>query len=345
MSQIEVPTKKVLIINWKWHLGEKWIPLNKETLSSFDLSEGIEKAGKGVFYQAFEVEKSLDCPNALVVATSIYNDSETKKVLYDLIDHYNQEDTEIILLVHRPNQYKEEDIHEITAKYTQLKNCSLFEGGRDYIYYAAQKSGLLDDVGGFFVGHTAERFVETIDVNDIVQQPYFDRVWNYYVGEFENKVLAFKEDLFDVIFPLLLPDASEEIAQDKLIELLKKDLNTSGQWDSSRTLLYYRMKSFLGQYPSTQTVNSDNFAAWNANRKEVELLKELEQATKASYLFDDSLANIRLKQEFNAYSEVKEFLYQLFFEKDGTRLISKAELRILADKLDYLTSTILGVIS
>ena len=341
-------SKKILIINWKWRFLTH---LNNNTLKNLDLSRGIE-SGAGVFYKEFTVKASKDYPDALVVATSIYNDRSTKSILYQLIDHYYQLDNDVILLMHRPNLYKEDDIESILQRYDRLCNCTLFEGGRDYIYYPSQESGLLDDLGNFFVGTYNGRFIETInEQEEIVQQPYFDRVWNYYVGEFEIKVLAFKEELFDSLFPFFLPDASESIPHQTIIDVLQQDIDRLGRDNRSpRKFLWYRLKSFLGMYKDVGRYDTKDFDQKAQARIEIAMLKELEKINKTSYLFDASLVNIQEKTsglKEDVYSDVKSILEAIFFGKEEDtqeKIITKTELKLLAAKLDLLTKVIPGLI-
>jgi hypothetical protein len=342
--------KKILIINWKWELGKNWVHINAKNVAKYSAqSEG------GFFFREFGVQSSDYCPDALVLATSIYNDGAlTQELLFQLLDKYMLDNNRVILLIHRPNAYHEDDIRNILARYPKHTDfrCILFEGGRDYIYYPVQEAGLLDDAGNFFMDGDLSVFDEE---NNLVLQPYFDRVWKYYEGEFEQKVLVFKEDLLDHLFPLFL-DAELNITRTTLTQALERDKDK---------LLWIRLKSFLGHHlirstqpevvksksESTQESLSDaelaEFKQKNQQKTEQRLLATFEKKTLTSYGFDECIIHLErypdsLEAQF--YRETRKYCQDLFFTPNKN-VITKSELRELTAKLDLLIKVIPGVIN
>lgn len=339
MAQKNTP-RKVLFILWKWKLREEWVHINANTFLPKYL-ENLD-AGKGIFYQEFKVKPSDYCPHAITVAASIYNDGDnTRQLLYKLLDQYAVNGNQLILLIHRADGYKEQDLQEILQTYgVKIDKCILFEGGRDYIYHNTQKSGLLNDVGGFFRGRNRDgKPVEVINKQQEIQQPYFDRVWRYYEGEFEHKVFALKEDLFDELFSFLLPQKPENIDYPQLKKALQSDKNK---------LLWLRLLSFMGEY----TQISSKELSYEQERKLLKQQKELadlEKESYNSYVFDACIVNLESpnkKQnelEASAYREARDCCKNLLIYND-TGTVSKTDLRVLAERLDYLVKVIPGVI-
>ena len=68
------------------------------------------------FYEEYLVEQSLLCPDAKLIAVKIYNDGElAKKLLEKLIEHYlpsaeKISETEVMLFLHRKNDFNEKDV-------------------------------------------------------------------------------------------------------------------------------------------------------------------------------------------------------------------------------------------
>lgn len=216
----------------------------------------------------------------------------------------------------------------------------LFEGGRDYIYHNTQKSGLLNDIGGFFRGRNRDgKPVEVINKQKEIQQPYFDRVWRYYEGEFEHKVFVLKEDLFDELFPFLLPENAESIDYPLLKKALKSDRNK---------LLWLRLLSFIGEF--TQSFSKElSYEQERKLLKQQKELAELEKESHNSYVFDACIINLEnpnKKQnelEASAYRDARDCCKNVLIRNE-TGAVSKTDLRVLAEKLDYLVKVIPGVI-
>lgn len=332
--------KKILIVNWKWGFSERyksWDHLNEIMLQKHrGFLEEIER-GRGHFFQEFEVQTSVFCPDALVVATSIYVEGEaTRQLLFNLLDQYVSDAHRVLLLMHRPNAPQEETLHQIWDRYPdpQLFRCAYFEGGRDYIYYPVQHSGLLDDVGDFY----QDEEIRVLDETDsIVLQPYFDRVWKYYEGDFEQKVLTLKEDLFDVLFPVFINE-QKTVLQQELIQLLQHD---------HAKLLWPRLNSFMGHHLKQHDLQPDDFEQRKAIKSEQMQLAGFEKKDRRSYSFDDSVIYLEshphsLEAQF--YRETRHHCQSLFFANDREK-VPKNELRELANKFDLLVKVIQGMIN
>ncbi|AEE53074.1 hypothetical protein [Haliscomenobacter hydrossis] len=330
--------KKILIINWKWELDKDWVHINANSLKKHPAFLEDLDLGRGRFFAEFSVQPSDYCPNALVVATSIYNDGDaTQQLLFKLLDQYVQPKQQVLLLMHRPNAYHEEDLRKILAQYSKNVSlrCILFEGGRNYLYYPVQKSGLLDDAGNFYMEGDISVFDEA---QQRVLQPYFDRVWKYYEGEFESKVLMFKEDLLDCLFPLFLQD-NQDIIRSRLIQVLQAD---------QEKLLWIRLKSFVGTYLDvSQSIDAEDFDLENQLKKEQKTLAHFERHTLISYGFEECIVNLERNPhalEAQFYHETRDFCQDLFFGPPEEN-IPKSRLRELAGKFDLLIKVIPGMIS
>lgn len=330
--------KKILIINWKWELTKDWVHINAKSLKKHPAFLEDLNTGRGRFFEEFSVQPSDYCPNAMVVAISIYNDGDdTQQLLFKLLDQYIQPKHQVLLLMHRPNAYHEEDLRKILAHYSSHVSlrCILFEGGRNYLYYPVQKSGLLDDAGNFYMEGDISVFNES---QKQVLQPYFDRVWKYYEGEFESKVLMFKEDLLDCLFPFFLQEG-QTITRSNLIQVLQAD---------QEKLLWIRLNSFVGTYlDSSQSMDKENFDLLNQMKQEQKILAHLERRTLVSYGFEESIVHLERNPhalEAQFYLETRSFCQSLFFgHEEGN--IFKSELRELTQKLDLLIKVIPGVIN
>lgn len=330
--------KKILIINWKWELGKDWVHINANSLKKHPAFLEDLNSGRGRFFAEFSAQPSDYCPDALVVATSIYNDGDaTQQLLFKLLDKYVEPTHQVLLLMHRPNAYHEEDLRKILAHYTKNKSlrCILFEGGRNYLYYPVQKSGLLDDAGNFYMEGDISVFDED---GQRVLQPYFDRVWKYYEGEFESKVLMFKEDLLDCLFPLFLQE-SPTISHAELIQVLQTD---------QEKFLWIRLKSFLGMYlDSIRSHDAEDFELLNQLQQEQKTLAHFERRTLVSYGFEESIVNLErnpLGLEAQFYHETRDFCQALFFGYEEENIL-KSRLQELTQKFDLLIKVIPGVIN
>ncbi len=341
--------KKIMIVVWKWdflpdHLNARLLR-QKYGNQLPDL-----KTGRGQFYEVYRVDPSLLCPDAHLVAIRIYKDGEqTMALLEQLIESHlpiktEADDCQVMLFLHRNNDFNENDITYFLNKYSnRLYKAFLFAQGRDYIYSNADKQhiGLLNHMGEFDYGvhgATGEKYFVSNDSTKIVFQPYFDRVWAYYDIEFETKVFDLKEDLFDCLYPLFLPGEPAKLPIGKILDKLKQQDNG---------LLWYRLKSFMNAYQQN-IKDTDKLDSFVVEELEMIRLKEAEKDRAKSYFFDDCIANLE-RERLNdrpfvdqEYNETKNLMHTLFLDKNR-KDISLEELRDLAAKLNYLIKIIPGV--
>jgi hypothetical protein len=335
--------KKIMFIVWKWRDMERVNELIWDE-KKFDFYSNHVEEGRGVFFKEYAVEYSEMCPDACIVATPIYNVNEnTRRLLDALLEQYACDGNEVMLFLHRSNDYEQQDVDRLLAQFKgRIARCFLFADGRDYLYYKTQKSGILDDVGSFHEQRdpiTGDKI--TIYDGEKIKQPYFDRVWQYYEIEFETKVFQFKEDLFDQWLPFLLPNNTNDISRSALLGALRKE---------EEPVLEFRLKSFLGKYNSEVISKLDpeeNFEDYDALEEESKAIALLEKKEGVSYIFDDCIANLEYQKsqdkEFisEAYEDARYLLDVVLYGPE-TESVSKATLRDIAVKLDYLVKVIPG---
>ena len=333
--------QQILIVLWKWENFGGGVNAKLFRERRFEKHVAQIERGQGVYYQEFPVEYSELCPDAKFVQASIYkDDTNTERLFFALLEHYISPESEVLLFLHRAHFYTDEDVVAIRARFgkNNLK-CFLFADGRDYIYYATQKSGLLNDAGGFFIQRDkdTDEYIETFDeARRVVRQPYFDRVWSHYRDEFQQKIFTLKEELFNCWFELLLPGQPAQIA----VEEVKDRLNRQPE-----RLLLFRVKSFLGYYTGVDLSGMERFEL----KKEERAVEELERKEGKSYLFDDAIANLAIEKErdrpliVETYGEAKQMLEQVLFGLDINT--SQSALRDLADKFNLLVHVFPGELS
>jgi hypothetical protein len=313
--------RKVFIILWKWdHLTH--VNANTFRKREFeDYADDIHKAKDKGFYDECSVQGSNQCPDALLVRASIYNDNEqTKKLFLALIGKYSNKDSEVLLLLHRANFYEKHDMEQIIHAFRNFQiKCFLFSDGRDYIYYMTRKAGLLDDSGKFFGGRDPDtgEYIEVCDsITNTVKQPYFDRTWSFYRYESNRIVLALRKEMYDVWMEFLLPNSPDLIS----VSDLKAHLGHLPD-----RLLEKRISNFLGKS--------------NGLDGEIE---QLENKDGVSYFFDDDLANI-LKRNDNtkaadAYEKIQALLDRILYGEEA--FVSKDDLRTLSGRFDEIVGEI-----
>lgn len=341
--------KKIMIIVWKWdflpdHLNAV-LARQKYGNKLPDFA-----TGKGQYYDEYQVEKSLLCPEALLVAARIYKDGEqTMQILEQLIEHYLPNETEadecqVMLFLHRNNDFKENDVTFFLNKYSKrLYKAFLFAQGRDYIYSNAEKQhiGLLNHMGEFAYGYhqaSDEKYFVADRNRKLVFQPFFDRIWSYYDIEFETKVFELKEDLFDCLYGLFLPDEPTDLSQELIVEKLK---------ECEDGLLWYRLKSFMNKYKK-ENKDPEDLDSFVEEGLEMSKLKEAEKEKGKSYFFDDCIANLE-RERLNdrdfvsqEYEEIKNQMHDLFLDTDR-KTIGIQDLQNVGAKLNYLVKIIPGV--
>ncbi len=341
--------QQILIVLWKWENLNGGVNARIFREKKLEKHVGQIDLGRGKYFEEYPVEHSELCPHAKFVQANIYKDDEqTDRLFFALLERYISPESEVLVFLHRAHFYDEKDVAEIRAKFgkNNLK-CFLFADGRDYIYYNTQKSGLLNDTGGFFIQRDldTDEYIETFDEDrKIIKQPYFDRVWTYYRHEFQSKTFELKEELFNCWFELLLPGQSDMISVDDIEGRLK-------QLPYCNRNLLYRIKSFLGHYKTTRHLEAkaiepqENFKSKN----EVREVEKLERKEGKSYLFDDDIANLAIEKErdrplvIEAYEETGRVLQQILFSSETH--VSKNTLRDLANRFNLLVQSIPGEMS
>jgi len=357
--------RQTIIIVWKWRFFPN--PISEEVLDKLyggkvpDIAatqgvyvppNGDKSKNDKAFHIPFPVEWSEVCPNARLVAAAIYQgagaESRLSQLLDDTLQFYMQpegseseEEHKVMLFLHRANGYDERDVERLLKQREDTRNFKvfLFSDRRDFLYYDTRKSGFLDDVGYFKAFRDDQgNFISVQDTKrGEIKQPYFDRVWGYYQNEFERKVYKLKEDLFDGLFPLLLPGAPS-ISREACIAQIKSA--------APDELLWYRLKSFLGEYEDIGCKDPEQFDANTALEKEVDVVIRAEKERGESLLFDDCIANIRQQESKDdtfisvEYDDIKEHLRTILFAESDVKV---KDLRSVASKLNYLVKIIPGV--
>jgi len=330
---------KIMIINWRW--GDLEALHTEDSIQYKELEQLPIEQLEGRYYKEYPVEPSELCKNAKVVTTAIYNEDKTlsKPLFHKIIDHHTNEGSQVMVFLHRTNHYEEEDVEELLNDFDgRVSKCFLFADGRDYLYYKTQKSGFLDDAGGFMNqrDRDTEIRVKTFDQEKGVLQPYFDRVWTYYEGEFESKIFQLKEEIFDQWLPILMPRQPQQIEQEKLLEALK----------GAKHLLYLRVKSFLGFYDELYAKREGK--PDNALQNELDKIRDLEKQRKVSYIFDDARQNLRYDSKYgkplvsSVYEEAIEALKAILFKDRAA--IPVVEIREFARTMEDLIKVVPGEI-
>lgn len=340
------PFKKVMIIVWRW-LDLKKYHVNEEVYHNIDGDKYLNNIhlGKGKFYEEYIVEDSNMTKASKVVAVSIYSDSEkTKALLHKVIEQYACPEADTMVFLHRANDCDKDDVGHILEKFqTRVRNCFLFGDGRDYIYYKTQGEGLLDDAGGFKIGRVNGYKVQVLNKQiSTITQPHFDRVWQYYENEFEQKIFELKEDLFDTLFSLMLPDSPETITTEQIREIVTK----------ANKSLFFRIKSFLGKYDELITSKAEeglNLNKIKSLKAELADISTLEKISEVSFIFDDCRTNLGEESTFQneeipqLYTNIEQQLNTIFFD-DRKEKITKSELRQLSEDLERLVIIVPGEI-
>ena len=229
-------TKKIMIIIWRWKglikVNKNYIekPKNQSLLNNI-------KQNHPRIYDVWNVEPSQNTKIAKVIRASIINTEETQPLLKQLIDLEATDDCKIFLFLHRNNFYTQKDVKTLLQKYPLLDKCFLFGDGRDFIYYKTKNEGLLDGAGKFKIGIV-------FPSEQIIKQPHFDNVWQYYSLEFKQKLQDLNEAIQAYCMGLTTPSYGEFITKQTFINFLKQ-----------KPTLYYRIKSFLNIYPSRKEIN------------------------------------------------------------------------------------------
>jgi|GEM_PF-3349728 len=337
--------EQIIIVNWRWEDFDDGVNAIIFREKSYQRHLANIEEGKGKYYQEFAVEYSETCPNGKFVSMNIYNDKITDDLFFTILSKYIKDDNEVLLFLHRMHHYKESDVANILEKFRgQNLKCFLIADGRDYIYYYAQKSGLLDDTGSFFynIDRNTGEFVKTFDQElKMVKQPYFDRVWSHYQYELQNKIFELKEELFACWLDLLLPDQPEEISVLDLQAHLKQ---VPGRALSSR------VDNFLAASKKASTTRSPidpRLLKKGVNEKDE--IKQLEQMEGKSYFFDDVVANINFYEADDPYSEVqlyKDTCDALDAILSGEKhYVTQTDLMELAEKFNQMVQGIPGELS
>jgi hypothetical protein len=339
--------KKILIIVWKWQMLKA---VNENSYSIEELDAFVKDIGKGegTFYKTYAVDEAPKEPEGLVIAINIYKDrtkSQTKPLLESIITKYNSKDCEMILMLHQAHGYDANDVGYY-KDIASIRNCFLFTGEHDYIYYNAQQEGLLDGEGNFYLGfHPDKKEKVKVLIKDeksgaeFIHRKYFNRTWTHYTLEPEIKILHLKEEFFDAIFPLYQKTDG--------VVLIKKELLNALDFVTNRCL-FPRIKSFIGGYKNLETMDTENyFEEYDKLKAEKDQIKSLERRDKISYDFDDCIPYFEdTKQQLinDSYQRCKRTFEDILNTESSTE-IDKFDLQELANELSFMVKIVPGEIN
>lgn len=293
--------KRTMLIVWRWE------ELNDE--------------------KPFDVVNVVKSPNDKVVR--ILKDDRpliVEKVNQALVEGHT------FIFLHRSHGFDNNSVSSLIKKLNtdkqrpHLLKCFLFGDGRDYLYYDTQDEGLLGHDGYFMyepeypLEDEAKNIVGYIEV-DVMEKDeitnesklkleHFDRVWDFYKGEFHKKINELMVD-FVAAFVDLINSKNNNI---KLAATeWRKRLSTTN--DDERQFLDIRIKSFI------ETISEE----------ERSRLKAFEEREKYSFVFDDCKGNF----SNHPNTKVQRFYKQLFeklssiYEDEAASKFSLNEIRTL----------------
>lgn len=336
-----------MIIVWKW-LKFHTNRVNDAYLDKQENKKYLKSVikGRGKYFEEYPVVKSSGTRDGKVIIANIYKGQKTRKILRNLIEYYTEEDSKIMLFLHRANFYDQEDMAQILKDHPQIWKGFLFGYNRDFIYYDTGNQGLLDDTGYFMIDK--DRKIKTFDQStQMVLQPHFDRVWSHYEHEIENKIFELEQDFFAVVSRFLLPGTPESIDQCELIATLKE----------SSTQLYLRLKSFLGFYDDLDGEEEEVEEVFDFDfdpgpedllKDEKEQLEKFEVDSQASYTFDDVRANLekedseKNKQIASIYDQLEEEMRRAIIPPDDDSLVM-IQKQILRDIRDHFATLLKAI--
>ena len=309
--------RRIMIINWRWNfidtaLNDKL--LNKEYP---ELKDDIT-SGKDTFsheYKVIRTENDFDdedfeatiessLTGDLVVAIHIYKGKATKDLLSQLVDLYDDGNTDIYLMLHRGEMYDHDDVKELLYDIEPITKCFLFAFGRDFIYQDTKHEGLIDDAGNFYSGWVEPEVgeIEYIQVADdnrkLVKAKHFDRVWKYYQHEFKRKVTKLETLLISECIKAFKSYGNDSITKTELITYLDNPR------EKNSSFIYTRLKSFLGYYDKVNKSDYDNASPLE---EELEELAIYEKQKEESYLFDDTRVNLKHFENDNEETISKQY--------------------------------------
>ncbi len=347
---MEKTTKtRIMLINWKWeHYKDEQI-INDKRLEGESLNHSIATFTK--FVKRYAAESKF-AEEAYIYTTRIFKGNLTETLLLHLINYIHHQfkgkEVELFLFLHRGEHYVNADVRGILDKTGgTVKKCFLFAEGRDFIYFCAkQERGILNDIGGFQdndcrINEKEEAYHSVLSEDKtIVLSPYFDDVWHHYKHEFKQKIAELEEAFFDACAHFTFPNEKEEFHATDLVACLKQQTDNA---------LYYRLKSFLGEYDKEIKISSAQcLTKGGVLEGEVAKIEDLEKKHKTSYVFDDCNANLKSiipnnptdKKSHDIYSEIVQKMKPIILEPDGKKM-TKSELRQWRDLFNDLIATFL----
>ena len=287
--------RKIAIIVWKWNQLEDQI-LTAERLENYHSDKFCDfKEQYVVPYQVVKRRAGGASPHhtahqVICLRTELGQEEAVIPFLQDLATYYQEEaDSKIYVFLHRNDGFNQHSADQI-FKNTDVDRCFLFSDGRDFIYYATQGIGLIDDDGDFYFHPPVQKRPKIEVANDEkrwVFHSYFNQTWNYYQNEYSAKLLELREDILD-FYMGRVDDLDSPMSINHFNEMLMAD-----------TYLQLRVKSFV-EHPML-------------SEKEYNMLRALEQQSQKSYSFDDLQAFAQKSEETNqSYLAIRESLTQIY---------------------------------
>ncbi|MEL7195866.1 MAG: hypothetical protein AAFO96_25765 [Bacteroidota bacterium] len=305
-------TRKIAIIVWKWNELEDRI-LTAARLVDYEPSRFLDfKNQYVVSYDVVKRRSGGDQPfltdhRVICVRTELGQEEAIIPFLQDLVSQYQAEaKSNICVFLHRNEGFNQRTV-DLIFKNPNVDRCFLFSDGQDYIYYATQGIGLIDDDGDFFFHAPVQKRPKIEVANDEklwVFHSYFQQTWNYYQNEYSAKLLELREDLLDYLMDRV-DDLDSPMSINHFHEILMAD-----------TYLQLRVKSFV-EHPKL-------------SEKENGILRALEQQSKKSYSFDDLQAFAQQNKQTNqTYHAIKESLTQIYRPTSESELKKYAPRRLM----------------
>ncbi len=297
---MSVETKRTMIIVWRWK------ELNDEKPCD---TVNVLKSSKDKIIRILKNEE------ALII----------EKINEALIQGHT------FIFLHRNHGFDNNSVDNLLKQLNTDKNrphllkCFLFGDGLDYLYYDTQDEGLLDHAGYFMYereypledeeGNIIYVEVDVMEEDENTKEAklkleHFDRVWDFYKGEFHKKINELMVDFIAEFVDLINSENNKtQFTAEDWKKKLENTNNPEGQF------LDIRIKSFI------EIINKD----------EKERLTKFEKEEKYSFVFDDCKGN------FSNHPNVKvqKFYTQLFdklssiYEEDKEKAFSLNELRTL----------------
>lgn len=200
---------------------------------------------------------------------------------------------EVLLLLHRNHGYNAELINKIKSRLGSESpniNIHLFGEGSGYVYLNEHPRGILGTKGKMNVpkvdGVSAKEMTAiSTKVENAIKAAHYEYVWTNYMNVWVEKLMAFKEDLFTSLLPIIVQH------DDNVYAFLK---------EKEQRLMMLRIMSFIGRLTKGSTdeialvlfekehnisYQFEGFAEWTKGREGVESsFKEMKKMMKQQLL-------------------------------------------------------------